>query len=67
MSLSLVFGNDAHDRLQPDLTLTGAPELILGLVAGRLDAVEARACGLRWRGNLDALRRLQPEPAIAEQ
>jgi DNA-binding HxlR family transcriptional regulator len=52
---------------QPDLTLTGAPELILGVMAARLDVEEARARGLRWQGNLDALRRLQLQPAVAER
>jgi DNA-binding HxlR family transcriptional regulator len=49
----------------PDLVLSGAPQLIIGLLAGRLTVADARAEGLRYEGSLKALRRLTPAAAAA--
>ena len=47
----------------PDAVLAGPPELIVGLLAGRLDLADARKRGLEYQGDAAALRRLQPEAA----
>jgi hypothetical protein len=44
---------------EPDLTLTGAPLLVLGVLTGRLDLAAARARGLKCEGDPAALRRLR--------
>jgi DNA-binding HxlR family transcriptional regulator len=40
--------------------LTGAPELILGVLMGRIDLARARSAGLKYEGDPATLRRLQP-------
>ena len=58
-----------HGKLQtrpggvdkPDLILTGAPELVVGLLTGELSLSSARTRGLRAQGNTKVLARLQPE------
>jgi len=42
----------------PDATLSGPPPLILGLLGGELDLAAARAQGLEFDGDPDALRRV---------
>src|SRR5207245_11347228 len=44
----------------PDATLSGTPSLIVGLLAGAIDLAAARAGGLQFEGDEDALRRVQP-------
>ena len=46
---------------KPDLILTGAPELVVGLLTGELSLSSARTRGLRTQGNTKILARLQPE------
>ncbi len=43
----------------PDLTLSGTPRLIVGLLSGRLTIADARGEGLLCEGDLEALRRIQ--------
>ena len=43
----------------PDLVLSGAPGLIVGVLGGRLSIAAARAEGLECAGDLKALRRVQ--------
>ncbi len=43
----------------PDLVLSGAPQLIVGVLAGALKLTEARARGLRCDGDPAALARVQ--------
>jgi DNA-binding HxlR family transcriptional regulator len=43
----------------PDLVLTGSPELLVGVLTGRLSVRDARARGLRHSGALKTLRRVQ--------
>jgi DNA-binding HxlR family transcriptional regulator len=43
----------------PDLTLTGSPELALGIMMGRLTAADARKKGLRIDGDAELLDRLR--------
>jgi DNA-binding HxlR family transcriptional regulator len=45
----------------PDLILTGTPQLVVGLVTGRLDLATARARGLECQGDAGVLRRLRPD------
>lgn len=45
----------------PDLILTGAPQLVMGVLTGQLSLTTARARGLRTQGNAKVLVRLQPE------
>jgi DNA-binding HxlR family transcriptional regulator len=45
---------------QPDLVLSGAPNLVLGLMAGRLSLDEARSRGLQADGDARALERVLP-------
>jgi DNA-binding HxlR family transcriptional regulator len=49
-------GQAAH----PDVVLTGPPHLVLGVLTGRLSGDEATKQGLRHKGELKALRRIQP-------
>jgi hypothetical protein len=44
----------------PDVVLTGSPELVIGLLAGRLDVATARSRGLRVEGDSRVLRRIKP-------
>jgi DNA-binding HxlR family transcriptional regulator len=43
----------------PDLVLTGSLQLLLGAISGLQPLSEAKARGLKVKGDLDALRRLQ--------
>ncbi len=45
----------------PDLTLSGPPHAVLGILSGRMPLSAARKRGLRASGDLAALRRLQPQ------
>ena len=45
-----------------DLVLTGAPDLVMSVLTGRLSVARARARGLRTRGNLGVLRRVGLRP-----
>jgi len=47
---------------EPDAVLTGAPEVIVGLLAGRIDLAAARARKLKLEGNAAVLRRFGPAP-----
>jgi len=44
----------------PEVTLTGTPSLVLGLLVGALDVDTARARGLKIEGDVATLRRVQP-------
>jgi DNA-binding HxlR family transcriptional regulator len=44
----------------PDAVLSGAPQVILGVLSGELDLAAARDRGLRFEGDARALARLQP-------
>lgn len=43
----------------PDATITASPLLVIGLLTGELDLDTARARGLEYEGDPDALRRIQ--------
>jgi DNA-binding HxlR family transcriptional regulator len=44
----------------PDLVLSGAPQLVIGLLSGRLTLADARTQGLGYEGSLKALARVKP-------
>ncbi|HZQ56659.1 MAG TPA: helix-turn-helix domain-containing protein [Acidimicrobiales bacterium] len=44
----------------PDLVLTGPPDVVIALLARRIDAPDAKARGLAVTGDARALRRLRP-------
>ncbi len=44
----------------PDLVLTGSPEVLVGVLTGMLTLGDARARGLEHSGAVSTLRRLQP-------
>jgi len=44
----------------PDAVITGTPQLILSVLAGKLDLAQARAAGLHYKGDPKILRRVQP-------
>lgn len=44
-----------------DAVVTGPPHLVMGVLSGRVPLASARAKGLHFRGNLAAVRRLQPK------
>jgi len=46
----------------PDAILTGAPDLVLAVLLGRVPLTTARRRGLRLEGDEKALQRLQPRP-----
>ena len=43
----------------PDAVITGAPDLIMGLLMGRTTLGKARAAGLKYEGDPSVLRRVQ--------
>jgi len=45
----------------PDAVLTGAPELVLAVLTGKLDLAAAQERGLHYQGNPTTLRRVQPK------
>ena len=49
----------------PDLVLNGPPQLLVGVLSGRLSLAEARARGLSCRGDAATLRRVQARPPAA--
>jgi DNA-binding HxlR family transcriptional regulator len=49
----------------PDLVLTGPPDAVVGLLARRIDASEAKARGLAVTGDVRVLRRLRPSESAA--
>jgi len=52
----------------PDLVLSGAPYVIVGLLSGRLSLADARARGLKSEGDAGTLRRIQAKasaPAVS--
>ena len=51
----------------PDLVVSGPPNAILGLLAGRLDKAQASASGVTILGDVRRLRRLRPRLAAARQ
>jgi DNA-binding HxlR family transcriptional regulator len=44
----------------PDAVISGTPQLVAGLLAGKMDLKKARAAGLKYEGDPKTLRRLQP-------
>ena len=61
-------GGEVHAHLgraaQPDAVLTGTPHVILGVLSGQLDLPSARALGLQYEGDPDALDRMQLKPTL---
>jgi DNA-binding HxlR family transcriptional regulator len=59
-----VGGGEVRTRLgaaaAPDLVLTGNPQLVLGLLAGRLSLAQARERGLETSGDTAVLDRVRP-------
>jgi DNA-binding HxlR family transcriptional regulator len=49
---------------EPDAVIEGAPDVVIGLLRNRLDLAKAKRRGLRFRGSVAALRRLQPQPSV---
>jgi DNA-binding HxlR family transcriptional regulator len=49
-------GSAAH----ADATVRGTPRVVLGLLMGGVDLASARAAGLEFDGDVEALRRIQP-------
>jgi DNA-binding HxlR family transcriptional regulator len=45
----------------PQAVIAGKPEMVLQLLAGRLDLADAGAAGLRLKGSREALSRVTPE------
>jgi DNA-binding HxlR family transcriptional regulator len=62
----LVTARDGHIRVRPgrdehaDAVMTGTPSQVLGVFLNRLDLATARKRGLKFEGDLEALRRVQP-------
>jgi DNA-binding HxlR family transcriptional regulator len=58
---------DVHARSgsaeDPVAVLTGTPQLVLATLVGKLELSEARARGLKYQGDPEALHRVQPEAA----
>jgi hypothetical protein len=51
---------------RPDAILSGPPEVVVWLLVGRFTLAQARARGVRYRGDIEVLRRVQPaQPAHA--
>jgi hypothetical protein len=47
----------------PDLVLSGSPQLVLGVLSGRLALADAKRDGLECEGDTAALARLGPTRA----
>jgi DNA-binding HxlR family transcriptional regulator len=47
----------------PDVTLSGSPRLMVGVLTGQVALEDARARGLEWQGDIEPLRRILAEPA----
>ena len=45
---------------RPDAVVSGSPEVVIGLLAGRIDLATARARRLRFQGDPEVLRRVRP-------
>jgi DNA-binding HxlR family transcriptional regulator len=45
----------------PNAVLTGTPRLVLGVLTGMLELDDARDLGLRYAGDQEAVRRVQPQ------
>lgn len=50
---------------RPNATLSGAPDVVMSALAGRLTLAQARARGLHFAGDFGAVRRVQPQIAPA--
>jgi DNA-binding HxlR family transcriptional regulator len=46
---------------RPDAVITGTPSQVLGVMLNRLDIATAKQRGLKFEGDVKALRRVQPE------
>lgn len=44
---------------KPDAVLTGHPQLLLGVLTGKIELAQARAAGMRFVGDMTALRRVR--------
>jgi DNA-binding HxlR family transcriptional regulator len=59
----------AHTRLggavHPDALIAGTPQLVAGVLSGRVDLATAEAGGLQYEGDPEALRRVLPDTAAA--
>jgi DNA-binding HxlR family transcriptional regulator len=51
----------------PDAILTGPPQLIVGVLFGRLTVAQARARGLRYHGDPATLRRLRAQAPTVDR
>jgi len=49
---------------RPDATLSGAPEVVMGVMLGRLSIAQGRVRGLRFHGDSRAVSRLQPVNSV---
>ena len=47
----------------PDAVIEGTPQLVVGLLGGRIDLAEARALGLHYQGDSRALSRVRRPPS----
>jgi len=60
-----IAGGGVHSRpgpaADPDLVVSGAPELVIGVLLGWLEAASARSRGLKITGDASVLRRLSRE------
>src|SRR5437764_224770 len=54
-------GLDQNLPAEPDLVLSGDPDVIVGLLTRRIDVRAARRRGLSVKGDAEALDRLQPQ------
>lgn len=50
----------------PDAVVTGPPDLVVAVLLGRVDLAGARARGLRYDGDPEALRRVRPNGAAID-
>jgi len=50
-------GNAQH----PDAVLSGTPQLVVAVLTGKLGLADARAAGLKYEGDPEILRRVQPK------
>ena len=59
-----VGNGEIHTRpgtvVEPDATISGPPQLVVGVLTGKLAPGAARTAGLKYEGNPDHLRRVVP-------
>jgi DNA-binding HxlR family transcriptional regulator len=47
---------------EPDAVIAGSPDVVVGVLVGRLELAKAKRRGLKFEGDVAALERIRPQP-----